>query len=205
MAIVAVTGASGFIGQRLVQALNVRGDTVVPVGRTFPKIDCDKIYHLACPSSTATLNSMPTQVMDTIFDKTREALAICPSALFINASSMGVLDLVETAQGAYNIAKRCMEVYLKYSGREYINYRIPSVYGPRMNPDGFIRRCVEGQAYYPPEPDKIHYIAHVDDVVDALVNLTTMPLEEITLGQIYESFNSGRRGLHRPAPDSHSI
>ena len=110
---------------------------------------------------------------------------------------MGVKDLANNAQGAYNTAKKCMEIYLEHSGITYYNYRLPSVYGPDMNPDGYVKRCVEGRAYYPSDPDTLHYIAHIDDVVNALINLSDIPIEEITLGNIYESFNSGRRGLSR--------
>ena len=194
---VAVTGYTGFIGFRLCEELLKRGHVVLPVGRDFRSVDCDRVYHLACPSTTLAIEQDPTGIMNTILDKTREAMSICPPALFVNASSMGAKDLAETPQGAYNIAKRCMEIYLQFSGVEYKNYRIPSVYGPGMHDDNFIKRCIDGRAYRPTDPDKLYYIAHVDDVVSALIDLTEIPTEEITLGQVYEQFTTGRRGLYR--------
>ena len=38
------------------------------------------------------------------------------------------------------------------------------------------------------------------DVVEALVNLEDIPTEIITLGEIYEEFSSGRRGVYRSTP-----
>jgi nucleoside-diphosphate-sugar epimerase len=195
---IAVTGSSGFIGSHLVTRLRNLGHIVYPIGREMTQISCDRVYHLACPSTSEKINDDPTGIMDTILDVTRAALDICPTALFVNASTKGVTDLANTPQGCYNIAKRCMETYIQFSGVAYINYRIPSVYGPNMHPDMFIKRCVDGRAYKPSDPNKVHYIAHIDDVVDSLVNLEPINIEEITLGNIYENFNSGRRGLHRP-------
>lgn len=202
MASAAVTGYTGFIGKKLVEALLKEGFTVYPVGRDFRHIDCDRVYHLASPSTTERIESNPTGVMDTIMDATRAALKICPDALFINASSKGAIDLAESPQGCYNVAKRSMETYIRFSGVKFLNYRIPSVYGPGMHESNFIKRCINGNAYAPLEPGKIHYIAHIDDVVDALVHLTEIKTEEITLGEIYESFSSGRRGLYRPTSDT---
>ena len=206
---IAVTGATGFIGTRLVETLVRRGHIVYPIDRSFKQVECDMIYHLACPSSTKFINSNPRETMDIIMDATRKALDICPTAFFINASSMGAkfIEVDKSPQTAYNIAKRCMEVYLQYSAgvASYINYRIPSVYGPGASPDNFIQRCIDGTAYMPTEPDKMHYIAHIDDVVEALADCKQIPIEEITLGQIYELFNSGRRGLHRPATDQSTL
>ena len=167
--------------------------------------DVDIIYHLSCPSTTSFITQNPIKIMDIILDKTREAMSINQQALFVNASSMGALEFVENEQGAYNIAKRCMEIYLSHSGRRYLNYRLPSVYGPGMADDVYIKRCIDKTAYYPPDPDKKYYISHVDEVVDALVQLREVDIEETTLGTIYESFNSGRRGLHRPAPNSRIV
>ena len=202
---IAITGSTGFIGSKLVDTLLSRGHNVYAIGRNITPIECDVIYHLACPSSTAYINNNPKEVMDTIIDVTRKALDICPTALFVNASSMGVefIDLDKGPQNAYNVAKRCMEEYLEHSRGPsgYINYRIPSVYGPGANPDSFVQRCVDGTAYKPTDPNRIHYIAHIDDVVEALADCKQIPVEEITLGKIYELFNSGRRGLHRSATD----
>lgn len=206
---IAVTGFTGFIGTHLVEALIKRGHTVYPIDRNFEQVKCDMIYHLACPSTTEYIDRNPREVMDTIMDGTRKALAICPNAFFVNASSRGAenIGVDKSPQTAYNVAKRCMEIYMEHSAgvASYINYRIPSVYGPGAHSDSFIQRCVDGTAFKPTDPDKMHYIAHIDDVVDALADCKQIPIEEITLGQIYELFNSGRRGLHRPTPDSGAV
>ena len=206
---IAVTGATGFIGTRLVESLARRGHIVYPIDRNFKQVDCDMVYHLACPSSTEYINQHPREIMDIIMDGTRKALAICPKAFFVNASSRGAefIGVDKGPQTAYNVAKRCMEVYLEHSAgvASYINYRIPSVYGPGASPDSFIQRCIDGTAYTPTDPNKMHYIAHIDDVVDAMADCKQIPIEEITLGQIYELFNSGRRGLHRPATNQSTL
>lgn len=200
--VAAVTGASGFIGQYLVKELERRDFIVHKIGRDYTPVDCDIVYHLACPSTTTFLRENTQEVMDIIMDGTRRALQICPTALFVNASSVGAKDIEKSRQGAYNVAKRCMEIYLEYSAGPYgyLNYRIPSVYGPGASPDSYIQRCVDGTALLPRHPSQMHYIAHVEDVAEALATCTQIPVEEITLGKIYEQFNSGGRGIHRPAP-----
>jgi nucleoside-diphosphate-sugar epimerase len=187
---IAVTGATGFIGTHLVEELLKRGNVVHPIGRDFKTVDCDVVYHLACPSTTQFINDNPKEIMDIILDGTRQALRICPTALFVNASSFGAEDIDQSPQGAYNVAKRCMEIYLEHSLGifGYINYRIPSVYGPGAHPDSFIQRCIDGTAYKPTDPTKLHYIVHVKDLVKSLADCTVIPTEEITLGEIYERF-----------------
>jgi nucleoside-diphosphate-sugar epimerase len=199
---IAVTGATGFIGKHLVSRLEQGGYEVIQVSKKFDPVECNRIYHLACPSTTAAITNDPIAVMDTIMDATRLALKVCPTATFVNASSFGVFDIADTAQGAYNVAKRCMEIYLLHIKNNCVNYRLPSVYGQGMHDDAFIKRCVDGTAYKPTEPNKLHYIAHVDDVVEALINLAEFKTEIITLGEIYEQFTTGRRGLHRPEPST---
>jgi nucleoside-diphosphate-sugar epimerase len=192
---IAVTGATGFIGTHLVEELLKRGNIVHPIGRSFNKVECDMVYHLACPSTTEFINNNPKQIMDIILDGTRQALNICPGAFFVNASSYGAESIDRSPQGAYNVAKRCMEIYLEYSAGVfgYINYRIPSVYGPGAPKDSFVQRCIDGTAYQPTDPTKLHCIVHVKDLVKSLADCTVIPTEEITLGQIYEQFSTGQR------------
>jgi nucleoside-diphosphate-sugar epimerase len=198
---VAITGYTGFIGTHLMEEMLRRGHIVHPIGRDFKPVDCDMIYHLACPSTTKYINEHPQDIMDIIMDGTRNAIKVCPGAMFINASSYGATAIDKTPQGAYNVAKRCMEIYLEHAIGPfgYINYRIPSVYGPGAPADSFVQRCMDKNAEEPKDPEKLHYIVHVSDLVEALAECKQIPTEEITLGQIYEQFTTGRRGLHRPA------
>lgn len=195
MAKIVVTGSTGFIGSHLVRALKAVGHEVI---ETLEPTECDIIYHLACPATTAAITANPTAVMDTILDVTRRALNICQTATFVNISSEGAKTIDDSPQGAYNVAKRCMEIYVRNSNRKVKNYRLPAVYGEGMHSDHFIKKCVDGVAYKPTNPDQAYYIAHVDDVVASLVDLTPIVSEHITLGKIYEDFSSWRRGLHRP-------
>jgi len=196
---VAVTGLNGFIGRYLVKALTEKGFIVDNNAKHI-----SRVYHLACPATTERINSDPLAVMDTILDMTRRTIKMWPNARFINASSIGAsqIDDVDTSpQTAYNIAKRCMEIYLIHSNIMFTNYRLPAVYGEGMHDDHFIKRCVDHTAYKPEDPDKPYWIAHVEDVVESMVALEPIKMEKITVGEIYELFNSGRRGLHRPTPN----
>lgn len=200
--VIGVTGHSGFIGKHLCKAVLDKGWTLVKIGKEFDPVDCDRIYHLACASSTKNINDDPIRIMDTIIDGTRKAIKMCPSAQFINASSIGAnYTKGLNPQIGYNSAKRVMELYVYYTGIEGINYRLPSVYGEGMSPDSFIRRCIDGTAYKPKDPSQVHYISHISNVITAMIDLKPLEVEEITLGDIYEHFNSGRRGLHRAAPN----
>lgn len=190
MAKYALTGHTGFIGSQLGRKLLDLGHEVFVFDRVYyPISGIERIYHLGCPSTNTFIQNNPTGVMDIIMDSTRKALRINKDALFINASSKGAEDITnDSAQNCYNLAKRCMEQYIQYSGVSYKNYRLPSVYGPGMHDDSFIKMCIDGVAYKPLEPNKKHFIAHIDAVVDAMINLNEIETEEITLGEIYDRF-----------------
>lgn len=204
MAKIAVTGSHGFIGSRLVHQLLDQGHQVIKIARHMPPADCDIIYHLACPSSTRFINDNPLEIVDIIVDGTRKALEINPTAKFVFASSYGASELTldKSPQLNYNSAKFLMEQYLEHSGRDVVIYRLPSVYGIGMSNDAFVKKCIDKNAYRPKKPNKKHYIAHIDYVVEQMSKLEQVEAEEITLGEIYEEFGSGRRGLYRSASNT---
>lgn len=201
---IAVTGSNGFIGSRLVTKLLEQGHQVIKIARHMPPQECDIIYHLACPSNTRFINDNPISIIDIIVDGTRKALEIDPSAKFVFASSYGAgdLELDKSPQLNYNTSKFLMEQYLEHSGRDCTIYRLPSVYGIGMHNDSFVKKCIDGNAYKPKDPSKLHYIAHVDYVVEQMAKLEIIEAEEITLGEIYEEFGSRRRGLYRSEPNA---
>jgi nucleoside-diphosphate-sugar epimerase len=206
MANVAISGSTGFIGSHLLKRLEEDKHNIEIISsdmNDWDPIDVTIVYHLGSPASTSAIHGDPMGVMEAIFNNTRRVMAKTPGAIFVNASSMGANFIdpnVDSAQMAYNIAKRLSELYLYFSEKVLYNYRIPSVYGPGMHDDSFIAKATTGIAFKPENPNKKHYIAHVDDVVEALVNLEDIPTEIITLGEIYEEFSSGRRGVYRSTP-----
>jgi len=187
--VVGVTGHSGFIGRALCKAIQAKGWNLIKINREYSPIKCDRIYHLACPGTTEAINNDPLGVMDTIIDGTKKAIAISPGAEFINISSMGANDTTgDSPQICYNTAKRVMEMYLRYAEVDGVNYRLPSIYGKGMSKDSFIQRCIDGRAYKPMFPDKMHYIMPLDELIPALINLNQLTIEEISLGDIYDRF-----------------
>lgn len=204
MAKIAITGSNGFIGSCLVTKLLDQGHQIIKIARHMPPTDCDIVYHLACPSSTRFINNNPLGIVDIIVDGTRKALDINPTAKFVFASSYGAgeLTLDKSPQLNYNSAKFLMEQYLEHSSRDVVIYRLPSVYGIGMSNDAFVKKCIDKNAYKPKNPNKKHYIAHIDYVVEQMSKLEQVEAEEISLGEIYEEFGSGRRGLYRAAPNA---
>jgi len=194
---IVVTGSSGFIGTYLCAELEVQGFEVVKMGREYVKTECDRVYHLGCPSSTEVLQDNPAGIVDIIIDKTREAVRICPEAIFINASTMGVeIGSDDYAQNLYNRAKGLMEEYLvgTIPNERLYNYRIPSVYGKGMNMSGFVGRCVEGKAYRPENGGHKYAIISINELVKSMVGLEEIKGENTTLGNIYEEFGiKGRK------------
>lgn len=194
---IVVTGSSGFIGSYLCTELEVQGFEVVRMGREYVMTECDRVYHLGCPSSTEAIQHDPSGIADTIIDKTREAIRICPEAIFINASTMGVeIGSDDYAQNLYNRAKGLMEEYLvgTIPNERLYNYRIPSVYGQGMDMSGFIGRCVEGKAYRPENGNDKYIIISVNELVKSMVGLEEIKGECTTLGGVYEEFGiKGRK------------
>ena len=187
--VVAVTGHSGFIGKYLCDEIVNKGWKLIKIDRDMKPVKCDRIYHLACPSSTKIINENPIEIINIIVEATKKASEICKSAHFVNISSMGAADTSDnTPQGCYNTAKRLMELYLRHSDVNFSNYRLPSIYGDGMPDDTFIQKCIDGTAYKPKDPDKLHYISHVNIVIEALIDLKPLEIEEIALGDIYDRF-----------------
>lgn len=150
---VAVTGYRGFIGSALMKELDRRGVIAVGVEPTDVG-EFDRVYHLACPATPTKINTDPIGVMDSIMDATRQALCICPDALFINASSQGAAyPNMATPMGAYNAAKLCMEIYLHHTKRNYMSYRLPAVYGPGMNREFSSHVASMAQLTFLPKPE----------------------------------------------------
>jgi nucleoside-diphosphate-sugar epimerase len=189
---IAVTGHSGFIGTYLCNAIEKKGWKLIRISNVMESVKCDRVYHLACPSSTQNILDDPIGIIDVIIDGTRKASKICPKAQFINISSMGALYTTkDSKQSCYNTAKRLMELYLKYdkSVSNTMTYRLPSVYGVGMGADCFIQRCIDGKAYKPKNYDKIHYIGSIDSIIESLIYLKPLKIEVITLGEIYDRFS----------------
>lgn len=191
---IAITGYRGFIGSALMKEFFHRGITAVGVAPTDIG-DFDRVYHLACSATPEKIYGDPIGTMNSIIDVTRQALNICPTALFINASSQGAAYPYEkTPMGAYNVAKLCMETYLSYINQPTMSYRLPAVYGPGMNRKFFIPQCIDGTAYHPIE-DREYRIAHIADVVEDLADLNQVRCRNTTLIETYNKFTHGEWNL----------
>jgi nucleoside-diphosphate-sugar epimerase len=196
---IVITGSNGFIGMALKTKLDLMGHKVIKMAREYHRVDCDRIYHLGCPSATEELEKDPVSIMNIIINKTQEAVNICPKALFINASTMGVeIGSSDPGQNLYNNSKELMEHYLKIviPKQRLYNYRIPSVYGEGMSMSGFMGKCLNKEAYRPVDGKKEYEIIHINNLVSSMAELSKLNSEKTTLGKIYEDFAIGDRNIN---------
>ncbi len=177
---VLVTGGAGFIGHHLVKSLLDDGHEVVVMddlstGKeerihkgvklreldvcaydAFRGLECDRIYHLACPASPPKYQENPKKTLDTCYLGTQNVLELAKKTgarvLFTSTSEVYGDPLVhpqpETycgnvhtmgSRAMYDEGKRVAEtlcwIYSKQFGVESRIARIFNTYGPGMSPD----------------------------------------------------------------------
>lgn len=203
---VLVTGATGFVGVRLLPRLTARGHRVVTYGRRAPETSTphravigditdaaqlttamagvDVVLHLAATTGKAA----PADHQRTIVDGTRAVVDACrragvPRLVAVSSIAAGFADLRDYPYGR---AKREAEEVVRASGVRAVLVRPTAIFGAGSP----VQRGLAGLAGAPivpvigPGTTPLQPI-HVDDVADALTDLvddTSVDGETIDLG-----------------------
>jgi UDP-glucuronate decarboxylase len=168
-------------------------------------IECDEIYHLACPASPIHYQRNPVRTIRTCVQGTLNALELAREvhARILQASTSEVYgDPLQHPQtesywghvnpigvrSCYDEGKRCAETlfmdYRRQHGLPVKIARIFNTYGPRMHPnDGrvvsnFVVQCLRG------EPitlfgsgQQTRSFCYVDDLIEGFLRLMASPLD----------------------------
>ncbi|KQW79176.1 capsular biosynthesis protein [Devosia sp. Root413D1] len=218
MSVVAVTGASGFIGRNLVVRLRELGHEVVPVPH-----DGDLHTHLLRAEAVVHLAGVNRPEHQDEFatgnQGMTEALTVAllglgrPVPLIYSSSVQAALD------NPYGVSKRAAEAtvesYAAASGAPVAIFRLPGVFGKwcRPNYNSVVATFCHNISHDLPisisDPDRLLRLVYVDDVVAAFVSVLNdpdavgrrpevTPLYEITLGALaaeLEDLRSSRNSL----------
>ena len=194
---VLVTGGAGFVGSHLIDYLMARGDHVMCLDNFFTGskeniqhhigkpnfevirhdvvepilLECDQVYHLACPASPVHYKFNPVKTIKTNVIGTLNMLGLAKrvKARFLLTSTSEVygdpLQHPQTEEywgnvnpigerSCYDEGKRCAETlafdYYREHGLEIRVARIFNTYGPRMALDdgrvvsNFVKQAIEG-------------------------------------------------------------
>ena len=194
---VLVTGGAGFVGSHLIDFLMARGDHVMCLDNFFTGskeniqhhigkpnfeivrhdvvepilLECDQVYHLACPASPVHYKFNPVKTIKTNVIGTLNMLGLAKrvKARFLLTSTSEVygdpLQHPQTEEywgnvnpigerSCYDEGKRCAETlafdYKREHGLEIRVARIFNTYGPRMALDdgrvvcNFVKQAIEG-------------------------------------------------------------
>ncbi|KAJ7179525.1 hypothetical protein C8R46DRAFT_1073995 [Mycena filopes] len=217
-----VTGGAGFVGSHLTTSSPVQRPTVShwighpnfemvrhDVVEPF-MIECDQIYHLACPASPPHYQFNAVKTLKTSFMGTLNMLGLAKrtKARFLISSTSDYWGHVNPIgpRACYDEGKRVAETltygFQRQDGVEVRVARIFNTYGPRMNPlDGrvvsnFIVQALKGEdmTVYG-DGKQTRSFQYIHDLVDGLIVLMnsdeTRPVnigngDEFTIGEFAE-------------------
>ncbi|KAH9943002.1 NAD(P)-binding protein [Epithele typhae] len=201
-----VTGGAGFVGSHLVDRLMVLGHEVTVLDNFFTgskttpfMIECDQIYHLACPASPPHYQFNAVKTIKTSFMGTLNMLGLAKrtKARFLITSTSEVYGDPEVhpqpedywghvnpigPRACYDEGKRVAETltygFHRQDGVDVRVARIFNTYGPRMNPyDGrvvsnFIVQALRGEdmTVYG-DGKQTRSFQYIHDLVDGLIAL----------------------------------
>lgn len=179
-----VTGGKGYIGSKLVKALEDKGHQVVVIDRRAGAeisssfaYDVDVIYHLAAQtdvqySRTHALEDASDNIMATIM-----LLEKYPNTRIIYPTSAASLEI----NSPYGLSKKVGGEYIKLMAKEYVLCTLGNIWGSGGHGavDKFMsedRIVVNGDGH------QTRSIIHVDDVVKGFVQALDWPQGEYKMG-----------------------
>jgi UDP-glucuronate decarboxylase len=194
---VLVVGGAGVVGSHLVDRLLAEGNEVVAIddlsrgsfanlahlrrSRRFAfvehdvtkpyRVAVDAVFHLAVPSTRLACEPDPVKAVMTCVLGTRHALDV--------AAESGARVVIGMSTERWGEGMRCAEALAvelaKARGTDVRTVRLPSVYGPRMAPDGdhlvtsLVLQALRGEDLAPgARLDRKVRLAYVDDAVETL-------------------------------------
>ena len=193
-----VTGATGFIGQRLLEKLNNYGDTTLNSIKILSRSNHPDYETVVCDLQHESIPDGALEEVDTVFHLAgfahdlRDAAKVAHLYRAVNvdatvrlaqlAVASGVKRFIfvssvkaATAEGVYGETKREAELWLLEIGRQselHISIVRPSlVYGVGVKGNlAMMRRGIK-QGWFPPLPEtgNRRSVIHVDDLVEALL------------------------------------
>lgn len=169
-----VTGAKGFIGQKLVMALEeIQKGSVFGIdiqdGMNLlscplpPEEDIDFIYHLAAQTSVESSWQDPLHDLDNV-RMTARLVKEYPNTKIIHASSCAVIN----PKSPYGFSKKCAAEYLIYFHENHVNLVFPNIYGYGSKSVVDIFKESKEITIYGDGLQTRDFV-HVDDIIKAMV------------------------------------
>ncbi len=178
------TGSSGFIGSKLVKALEDLGHTVLKIDRRLGKTisqhsvfnNVDLIIHLAAQIDLQFSRKFPMiDAMDNIID-TINLINLYPNVKIIYPATAASLPITSP----YGLSKKTATEYIKLLCKDYVILTLPNIWG---GGHGVIDNFMKDQVIkVNGDGHQSRTIVHVNDVVKAFVKSLDWEKGEYMLG-----------------------